>query len=799
MHRFLVLPSLLLTLGFVVCAATTGRAAPAQGSASRGVVAGVVRDESGAPLTAATVDATVAGEPIASTVTGSDGRYELAVAPGAGLQLRVRMPGFADAILTAAGPSLDVVLRVAAPGDSVIVTAARLPERRATTSASTTVLTASDIEGMGQSSLADLVRSVPGVAVEVNGREGGLASLFTRGGESDYNLVLIDGVRVNQSGGSFDFSRVPAAEIDRLEVVRGAQSALYGSDAIGSVVQVFTRRASPADAPLLEGSIEGGSFDTWRGHARVFGGAARRFDYQAGVTGRHTDGAFQDVLPEHDRFDETTVDVGGGATLGATASLRSGFRYATGDGKAVGPINYGSRDTGTAANNRDLSWHVDVAHRAGARLNGRASFAFYRSSRLSADTIADPSYNVYTVLTGTPGAIFPDGPRLVRLVDQATFNALRNGTQPLAAGEFLASTRFPVGDFPFSSTTEFRRSAFKYQADAAWAGGQMLSGGYEYEHEDDPLTPSFLVTNHALFVQNQSAFADRWFVTIGARVDGNSRFGNTASPKVGVAAMLLEDRSALFSSAKVFLNAGRGIKNPTFGELYGSAFTDGNPDLRPERARTFDAGIEMTFASQRAFARVAGFDSAYDDQVAFKSSGPGVDGRPDFINIDGSKARGWELEGGVQRPVAGGLTALAGYTFVDSEVVSSVNTNEEFQPGQPLLRRPRHAMTVRAAYSRGRGSIGVHLRHVGERHDAAFLGLATPPTPQFPAGRSVDITVNPAYTLVWLTGEVRVSPRASAFASVDNLGNTQYEHALGYPALPRSFVAGIRLNTRLPR
>jgi vitamin B12 transporter len=382
----------------------------------------------------------------------------------------------------------------------------------------------------------------------------------------------------------------------------------------------------------------------------------------------------------------------------------------------------------------------------------------------------------------------------VRLVDQPTFNALRAGTVPLGAGQFLATTPFGVGDFPFTSESEFRRPAFKYQADLDWGDRQALSAGYEYERESDPLHPAFLVENHAYFVQQQFRAEDRWFATIGARLDDNTRYGRNVSPKLSVGGFPLPYQSGSISSIKVFSNIGRGIKNPLFGELYSTAFSDGNPDLRPERARTVDAGAELTFDNQRFLGRVTYFDNAFNDQVAFKSTGPGLDGKPDFINIDGSKASGWEIEGALQKPIAGGLTAQGGYAFVDTRVVAFVSTSEQFQPGQPLLRRPKHAATLRIAYARGRGGVNLNVRYVGQRHDAAFLGLSAVGSAQFPNGRSVDITVNPAYTLLWLGGDVRLSREATVYLRIDNLTDTTYESALGFPGLPRSVVAGVRVN-----
>ena len=194
--------------------------------------------------------------------------------------------------------------------------------------------------------------------------------MFPAGGESDYNLVLIDGVRVNQQGGLFDFSRIGAGEIDRVEVVRGAQSSLWGSDAMGSVVQIFTRRAGANDAPQLSGSVEGGTLNTWRGDARLTGGAHRRIDYSAGVTYRQTDGAFEDILPQQDWFEQVAYDGRLGATLGTRASVVTSLRSSHSQGRNVGNITFGARDTQGTYDTKDLSWNTDVSHTLGTRFAG---------------------------------------------------------------------------------------------------------------------------------------------------------------------------------------------------------------------------------------------------------------------------------------------------------------------------------------------------------------------------------------------------------------------------------------------
>src|SRR5688572_3586288 len=166
-------------------------------------IRGRVADASGGVVAGATIEAVVADRRFATATSAKDGTYRVEVPRGVPLDLRVSLAGFADQTLAIPGQhgdaTRDVVLPVAGLSDTLIVTATRAPASRAAVTESVTAFTQQDIQALGSASLADVMRFVPAVSVESNGRDGAVASMFSRGGESDYNLVLIDGVRANQS------------------------------------------------------------------------------------------------------------------------------------------------------------------------------------------------------------------------------------------------------------------------------------------------------------------------------------------------------------------------------------------------------------------------------------------------------------------------------------------------------------------------------------------------------------------------------------------------------------------------
>ena len=232
---------------------------------------------SGAQVTIYPVDSNTA---LALRTTSGEGVVTLVSFGSGDYRVEVLAPGFAPQTLSAKLPDearMDVRLKLAPRQETVVVTASDSPLPIEDSGASASVFDRSTLELMQPVSVNEALRFLPGAIINGVGRRGSLSSLFVRGGDSRYNKVIVDGVSVNDPGGTFDFSVVPLTEVDRLEFVRGADSTLYGSDAMTSVVQLFTSTGHTR-SPQFDFGADGGTFSTAHGYASA-AGAVNRFDY----------------------------------------------------------------------------------------------------------------------------------------------------------------------------------------------------------------------------------------------------------------------------------------------------------------------------------------------------------------------------------------------------------------------------------------------------------------------------------------------------------------------------------------
>jgi len=743
---------------FVFAIALTAIAVPAFSADLNGVVV----DQSGAPIPRALVrlvdSAGTRVLPERLTFSDARGRFELTAAPAA-CRIEVSLTGFAPGVADCAATPLRIVLHVAPVQEDVVVTATRTAAPSDQVGASVTTFTADDIASRDTPLVSELLRSAPGAMIVQSGGPGSVASLFVRGGESNYNKVLLDGIPLNEPGGTFNFSNVTTNDLERVEVVRGAQSALFGSDAMSSVVQLFTKRASRRDRPEVSLSVEGGTYATMRAGAAV-SGASGAVDYSAGVARYDTDNR-----EPNNAFDNTTISANVGVALGSAGILRAIGRGELGRTGTPGQTAFGRPDMDAFFTRHDGMAGVAFEQQATATLHQRAAYSLAASNQRSADLIEDPPY--------TP-----------RLVDPAL----------CPPPSYVCEAPFPFSDFLYDTRTELRRHHASYQAD--WhatrdphrAGDHQLSVVGDWDGERATLVDAMAGTltpasrnNMGVSIQDQALWT-RVFVTGGLRFEHNASFGGAVVPRGSLAWVAHESSGGAFGSTTLRASGGLGIKEPTLLQSFSpSPYYHGNPDLEAERSRTFEAGVDQRFARDRARVDVAWFDNSYQNLIALRTTDPATFAS-EYFNIGRSTARGLEISGEIAPSTA--LRARAGYSFLGSEIVESASdplfADLIYAVGEPLLRRPRHSGFVGVAATWSRVTAGLDGVLVGAFADSDFSSL------------SPEILVNPGWTAWNARASVKVTRQFTATLALDNIGDHQYMEPLGYRALGRAVRVGVR-------
>jgi outer membrane cobalamin receptor len=704
----------------------------------------MVVDPSGAPLPRARIEVRDArGGIVATALTNSRGEYALQLPPGK-YNLSAAMAGFvpiADRIVEVpldASP-IRLTLEIPSPRELVVVTATRTETPMSQIGNSATVLSGEELALRGASSVADALRALAGVTLVQSGGSGSMTSIFMRGGESDYTKILVDGIPMNEPGGSYNLAYLSTSGIDRIEVVRGPQSALFGSDAISGVIQVFTKRGrSEGLSPRPSVMIEGGTYATLR-YGGGLEGSNDRMDYAVSFFRTDTD---NDVA--NGSFNETTFAGNLGLQLSRKAELRAVFRSEAGRSGVPGPWAFERPDPDAYYRRRDVSGSLTLTHFQTPAWTHRVSYTVNDSYQLSANPLDSGSY--------TPqyqGRVAP----------------------------------FPFSDWVYESLNQTRRQKANYQSDLVMPSGHLLTVGADYEHEsgvvgDPALNPASVTRdNYGVYLQDQWSLKNRFFAAAGVRLDHNESFGFYASPRVSLALLVRQPGAAsAWGTTKIKANFGLGIKEPTLLESYStSIYYQGNPDLRPEKTVGFDAGIEQQFHSGRGTLELTYFQNQFRDQIGFSITDYSTFAGS-FFNIGKSRARGLEVS--LRREMGWNLEMGGSYTFLDSEVLeASITSDPAFAKGQELFRRPRHSGSLDLRWRPGRLTLGANALLVGSRVDSDFSGL--------------NITRNEGYSLLNLMVNFRLIGGTSLFAAVNNVTDEWYMEALGYPALGRHFRAGL--------
>jgi len=716
---------------------------------------GRVVDPQGGAVAGAIVVATgVATAPVA-VQTDQSGRFEFASLPDGRYDLTVSAPGLAGEARSvtagAASTPLEIALRVSAVTETLVVSAAQIDQPLSRTADSVSIITGADLQSRQVTSLGAALGTVPGFTVARSGGPGTLTSLFPRGGESDFTLVLVDGIRANSFGGGLDLSQVPITDIDRIEVVRGPQSALYGADAIGGVVHVITRHGGPPTASAL---IETGSRATRRLQAGTTGSAAA-FRWQAGGDYFADDG-FTGTAPangeqvSNDDAREQQAWIGAGWRAERGTDVQGTLRYVETERGAPGP--YGSDPA-------DRFFGVDHISRG------------YTDRRAIGLRVMHP-------WTGPAS-------RLRQRID-------------LDAADYDLSF---LSSFDLStSEADTRRVHARTQTDAVLDAGFGVSGGVEWLSEQ--ARSSFITSQNAMVPVERAVIGTfgeaRWngheriSVQAGLRAEHITRQAFSVNgfaddtvvsfnPKLAVSWVVSGLPGAGARAwTRVRGAAGTGIRPP---DLFEIAFTD-NPGLKPERSRSVEFGVTQALAGGVVQLDATAFFNRYDDLIISVGSLADVS-RYQTDNVSNARARGVELSGAWQG--LRGVSVRASYSFLDTEILAIDDTAQAPSPyavGDPLLRRPRHSGSLLLGWTAGRGSLFATVASRGATLDAE---------PAF--GASGGLYQNPGHTVVDAGGALRVIPRVEIYARVMNLLDRDYEEVLGYPSPGRTAFVGLRLAT----
>jgi vitamin B12 transporter len=630
----------------------------------------------------------------------------------------------------------------------IVVTATKLPIPVSATGAAVTVITGKDLRDRGLRRVVDALRTVPGVAIAQLGGTGAVASVFMRGGESDYVQVLVDGVQVNDPGGSYDWAHLTTDDVDRIEVVRGPVSVLYGSDAVAGVVQIFTRNGTArTDAS-----------------AQIIGGRGERVG--AGASGSYSASDMNASL-------SGSRPLSRGLTLSGSASasrLNSDGGYAFNN-------DY---------DNTTLSGKLDVARgdRAHAGISVRSVEQTFHYPTSGSGAIVDRNQ----LNDGTSLALGLNGgirltPVFETVAQLSSYRSRTGGRNP----------EDNPGDGFANSSADVRRMSGELRLNSYLARSTVATVGVEAEHEkgsttfdsDGPFGPFNSATNdertnRGYFAQLLSTPVSRVTFSGGVRVDDNEAFGSFTTGRASATVRvteLLSLRGAI----------GSGFKEPTFLENYATGFAVGNPDLQPEHSRSGEVGVEIN--AHRAQLGGTLFDQRYRDLIQFTFNTPSVES-PNYFNIGAARARGVELTAAA---VATGRVRLnAEYTYVDSEVEDAgFGEDMAFVDGARLLRRPTHHASVTAtAQATNALTTTLSVIYTGNRDDLDFTD---------PGNFAGSRVVLPAHTTVDGSASYRLPVRAAAASlllRVSNLLDERYDEVFNFPAARRLVWLGASIGTR---
>ncbi|MGA7351938.1 MAG: TonB-dependent receptor [Acidobacteriaceae bacterium] len=797
-------------------------------------VHGTVTDPLGYPIANATVALVQNGRVLVNGSTGPDGAYTLVSSESGRFYVLASGISFRQLATESFfsgrfdGVEQNIVLEPEWVRESVVVTATGVPQPQAQVSGAVTELTAADFAN--RASLADPLRQVPGVNVVQTGQWGGETSLFIRGGSSTANRVVMDGVPVEDIGGRFDFGNVATTGIQDVEVYRGPNTVLYGSDAAAGVVALTTPRGStPFPSLLYEG--DAGSFGTYRNQAQL-AGMKRQLDYYAGASSLYTTNALPDDA-YHDNSAvsnlgwslsaKTQIRLTGRGSVSATGlpSANGGYKFDVfpNDGNQLDQDTYG---TGTIDHTFRDNWNATV--RYGLVRKREESEQWYPAGI----PMGGLYYGNDVTVLGANGYA-SSGQALMNY--GTSFGAI----YPYSLA--LASNR----DNLYAQTTYEHGPHLGVIAGARYEDERGLEGEPVYAYRE-----GLERTNYDYQAQVGGEFKNRFFYMAAGGVEKNQLFGTVGTPRGGASWYLVRPGQGAFHGTRLNVNFAKGYQEPTldqqFGSLYAFLQTNGGQSaiaqygiapIGAELSRSYDGGIEQSLFTEKVILRATYFHNEFGNQIEAVPASTVPQLLPNlsaaqqqqleaFLNnnfayeldLNSMSWRAQGVESEVEYGLGKNIFVRGGYTYLDAVVQRSFSsdaigpsTNPNY-PGIPIgnysplvgarpFRRPPHTGFTSVIYTGRKWSGVLNGAYASRSDDSTFLGgddVNGGNTLLLP-NRNLDY----AYAKIDLGATYQWKPWMALYTQLDNLTSNQHIGPIGYPSLPFNFRTGARFTLSLGR
>ena len=781
------------------------------------IVRGRVTDALGKGLPGAHVQLIQGGQVAAIAYADVNGLYEIRSASAGRFTLLGSLAGFLPGIgLDFYGGATDVlqqdvILATNTVRQEISVSATGLPTPLPQLTAPVTVLPGEAFST--RIGVVDEMRQTPSAFVVQSGQTGGVTSLFLRGGNSTANLVLIDGIPAIDVGGTFDFGTVSSTGIGQMEMYRGPDSAIYGTDAGAGVVTIDTPRGTTLK-PVLTYSGDAGNLHTWRNEATL-GGTLQRLDYFGAFSRFDTSNALAD-----DRYHSSTSAANVGFSLDANTSLRFTIRNAdSAEGLPDAHDFYEISSLGKEGD-QDLYSGVTLENRYKDNWHNLLRYGIARK-REQAQQFGNVGFPV-TFDAGTPNAFVEYFGNVV---------TIRGANGYTATGQ--ASFFQPNEDM------DSNRDQLYYGSDYSFSPHVLALFGFRYDNERGSFNDNdygehetIQRTNFEYNLQFQGEFWDRLFYSAGGSVEKNHLYGIAGTPRLGLAYVPVRPSGRLFHGTRVRANAATGVQEPTLALEYESLYKQllqagdtadiASYHIGPQaaqRSRTYDFGIDQNIFGQKLVLKAGYFHNVFDRQLE-GVSGPslakyfGVNIPSVFeayLNSLAYRAQGAELSIDWQ-PVPR-LLVRGGYTYLAARVLQSfasdavaanqgMPTENPNLPGiaigaeSPLVgarpfRRAPNTGYFDVQYTRTKWTVALKGAMASRSDDSTYLDGFDPNfgNSLLLPNRDLDF----GYVKLDLGGTYALPHRITAFAQLNNLLNDQHIGPIGYPGLPFTFRTGLKL------